>query len=137
MYRGSVGSSSASAASPACGPSASPTATARLSRTTGLSVSRDELVVPLDDLHPVGLVGGLRVGVQRRDRRLRLVLAEPVAGQRGLQHRHALGDQVAPPQPAVLLGQRHEAAVGAGPGGASRVVEQEQREQPGDLRVVG
>ena len=41
-----------------------------------------QLVVPLDDLHPVGLVRRPRVGVQGGDRGLRLVLAEPVAGQR-------------------------------------------------------
>ena len=39
MYRGIEGSTSASAARPAGAPSASPTATARLSRTTGESVS--------------------------------------------------------------------------------------------------
>ena len=52
-----------------------------------------ELVVPLDDLHPVGLPGGRRVGVQRGDRGLGLVLAQPVAGQRRLQDGDPLGDQ--------------------------------------------
>ena len=75
--------------------------------------------------------------MQRRDRRLGLVLAEPVEGQRGLEHRDALGDQVGAPETAVLLGQRHEAAVGARPGVASCVVEQEEGEQPGNLRVIG
>jgi hypothetical protein len=97
----------------------------------------DQLVVPLDDLHPVGLVGHPGVGMQRRDGGLRLIFAEPVTRQRGLQHGDALGDQIGAPQSAVLVGQRHQAAVGAGPCVASGVVEQKQREQPGDLWVVG
>jgi len=74
--------------------------------------------------------------VQGRDRGLRLVLPEPVTGQRGLEHGDALDDQVAPPEAAVLIGQRHEAAVGARPGRASRVVEQKQGQEPRDLRFV-
>ena len=62
-------------------------ATARLSATTGLSVMLRELVVPLEDLGPVGLRRRPGVGVQGRDGRLGLVLAEPVPGQRVLQDR--------------------------------------------------
>jgi hypothetical protein len=39
-----------------------------------------QLVVPLDHLHPVGLVDGARIGVQGGDRSLRLELPEPVPG---------------------------------------------------------
>jgi len=62
-----------------------------------------ELVVPLHDLHPVGLPHRLRVGVQGGDRGLHLVLAEPIARQRRLQDRHALGDQLGVPPGPVLL----------------------------------
>jgi hypothetical protein len=44
-----------------------------------------ELVVPLHDLHPVGVGGSRRIRVQRRDRSLRLVLAQPVSCERRLQ----------------------------------------------------
>ncbi len=98
---------------------------------------RDEFVVPLDDLGPVGLVRGLRVGVQGRDRRLRLEFAQAVPRQAGLQHGDALDDEVAPPQPTVLLGQRYEAAVGTRACRPARMVQQEQREQARDLRIVG
>ena len=39
----------------------------------------EQLVVPLHDLDPVGVLDPRRVGVERGDRRLRLVFAEPVA----------------------------------------------------------
>ena len=42
-----------------------------------------QLVVPADDLDPVGLVVRARVGVQGGDGRLGLVLAEVVAGEGG------------------------------------------------------
>ena len=57
----------AKAARPAIGPSASPIAMARLSCTTGLSVSRSSSSYQPDDLHPVGLHGARRVGVQGGD----------------------------------------------------------------------
>ena len=41
------------------------------------------------------------------------------------------------PARAVLLGQRDQRAVGAGAGRAAGIGEQHQREQPGDLAVVG
>jgi hypothetical protein len=54
--------------------------------------------------------------VQGRDGGLGLELAEPVAAQRGLQERDALGDERGVPAGAVLLGQRDQAAVAPGPG---------------------
>ena len=92
-------------------------------------MSAQQLVVPLDDLHPVGLLGRLRVGVQGGDRGLRLVLAEPVARQRRLQDATPSAISVGVPPGPVLLGQRDEAAVGVGAGGAAGVVQQHQREQ--------
>ena len=44
---------------------------------------------------------------------------------------------VAVPEAAVLLGERDQRAVGAGAGRAPRVGQQHEREQPGDLAVVG
>ena len=39
---------------------------------------REQFVVPADDLHPIGLLGARRIGMDGGDRRLRLVLAESV-----------------------------------------------------------
>jgi hypothetical protein len=75
--------------------------------------------------------------VQCGDRGLCLELAEAVAGQRGLQHGDALGDHPGVPPAPVLLGERHEAAVRAGPRPAPGVVEQHQRQQPRHLLVPG
>lgn len=97
----------------------------------------NEFVVPLDDLHPVGFVGSPRVGVQRGDRGLCLVLPEPVGRQRGLQHGHTLGDQIMAPQRAVLLGEGYQGPVGTRAGRSPGVVQQEQCQQSGDLRGVG
>ncbi|CAM5725894.1 hypothetical protein SVIOM74S_01810 [Streptomyces violarus] len=67
---------------------------------------------------------------------LGLVLAEPVAGEGRLQDLDALGDRLRVPPAAVLFGERYEAAVGRGPGGAPGVVEQHESQQPRHLRVV-
>ena len=45
----------------------------------------EQLVVPLHDLDPVGLLDTRRVGMERGDRRLRLVLAELIARERSLE----------------------------------------------------
>ncbi len=71
-----------------------------------------------------------------RDGGLGLELAEAVAGEGRLQDLDALGDQLRVPPAAVLLGERHQAAVGRGPGGAPGVVEQHEGEQPRHLGVV-
>jgi hypothetical protein len=97
----------------------------------------DHFVVPLDDLRPVGLLGRPRVGVERGDGGLGLVLAEAIAGERRLQYVHALGDQPGVPQAAVLFGQGHQPVLGVGPGRAPCVVQQHEREQARHLLVVG
>ena len=51
--------------------------------------------------------------------------------------RDALGDRRSVPQRAVLLVERDQLAVRPGARRAARVGEQHQREQPGDLAVVG
>jgi hypothetical protein len=58
----------------------------------------DQLVVPLEDLRPVGLLGARRVVVQRRDRRLDLVLTATFLRQRLLQQRDTLTDLRRVPQ---------------------------------------
>ena len=61
---------------------------------------------------------------------------KPVACEGRLEHVDALGDQSGVPQAAVLLGERHEAAVGAGPCRAPRMVDQHQRQQARHLLVA-
>ena len=75
--------------------------------------------------------------MQGGDRGLRLVFAQPVAGQRGLQNRHPLGDQAGVPARSVLLTKRYQAASRASARSATRIVQQHEREQPRDLRLVG
>ena len=71
------------------------------------------------------------------DRSLHLVLAHLPPAQGLGDEGHALGDESPVPEGAVLLGQRDELAVGAGAGGAPGVGQQHEREQAGDLGVVG
>ena len=85
----------------------------------------EQLVVPLHDLDPVGLLHAPRVSVERGDRGLCLVLAQPVARQRSLHDLDTLGDQVGVPLASILLGERHDPAIwspcgsGAERGGAA------------------
>ena len=53
---------------------------------------RDQVVVPGEDLRPVGLLGACRIVVQGGDGGLDLVAAGALLRQRRLQHAHALGD---------------------------------------------
>ena len=81
-------------------------------------------------------VGGFVV--HRGDRGLQLVRAERRGRERVRDERDALVDAAPRSQRrAVLLGERDQRAVGAGARGAARVGEQHQREQAGDLAVVG
>jgi hypothetical protein len=59
-----------------------------------------------------------------------------MAGEGRLKDPDALGDHLRVPQAAVLLRERHQAAVGRGPGGPPGVVEQHEGEQPRHLGVV-
>ena len=58
------------------------------------------------------------------------------AGEGRLEHVDALGDQAGVPQAAVLFGEGHEAAVGAGPCRAPCVLKQHERKQARHLLVV-
>ncbi len=95
-----------------------------------------QLVVPLDDLDPVGVVDPRRIGVERGDRRLRLVFAEPVACERRLHDGDSLGDQFVVPQAPVLARERHDSSVWLGAAAPACVVQQHKSEQPVSLRVV-
>ena len=68
----------------------------------------DEVVVPGEDLRPVGLLDARRVVVQGGDGGLDLVAAESLHGQRRLQDAHALGDLAGIPQAAVLPVERDD-----------------------------
>jgi hypothetical protein len=59
----------------------------------------DEVVVPGEDLRPVGLLGAGRVVVQGGNGGLDLVAPGALNGQRRLQDAHALGDLPGIPQP--------------------------------------
>jgi hypothetical protein len=109
---------------------------ARLSCTTGLLVSRSSSSYQ-PTLHPVGLLGARRVGVQGGDSGLGLELTESVATQRCLQDCDALGDERGVPAGAVLLSQGNQAAVAPGPRWSPSVVQQHQRQQPRGLLVIG
>ena len=126
----------ASAASPARGPSASPTATARLSRTTGLSVRRASSsyhsTICTQSVSPAVGASACSAAIaawawnspSRSRARAACRISTPSAIDRGV------------PPAAVLLGERHQPAVGGGAGRAAGVVEQHQGEQPRHLGVV-
>ena len=101
---------------------------------------RDEVVVPGEDLRPVGLLGARRVVVQGGDRRLDLVAARaPILrlhGERRLQDANALGDLARVPQAAVLPVERDDPALGIEPRRHPGVVQEHQREQPAGLRLL-
>ena len=54
----------------------------------------------------------------------------------GLQRGDTLGDEHLVPPASILFRQRHQGTVRGGPGLAAGVVQQHQREQAGDLRIV-
>ena len=91
---------------------------------------RQQLVVQLQDLPPVGGGGGRRVAVDGVDRRLDLIRAGLVATEALPDDGLAFGDQASIPEAAVLVGQQHEVAVRGRARGPARLDEQHEREQP-------
>ena len=81
----------------------------------GIVGERDEVVVPGQDLWPVGLAGAPRVVVEGGDRGLDLVAPwvtrVRLQGERRLQDTHAFGDLAGVPQAAVLSVERDDATV--------------------------
>ncbi len=96
-----------------------------------------EVVVPGEDLRPVGLLGAGRVVVQRGDGGLDLVAAGPLDGQRRLQDAHAFSDLAGVPQAPVLPVEGDDPALGVESRREAGVVEEHQREQPARLRFLG
>jgi len=76
-----------------------------------------ELVVQLQDLTPVGSGRHRRVAVHGADRRLDLVRAGSVTPQASADEVLPFGDEGAVPAGPVLVGQRHQGTVLAGPRG--------------------
>src|SRR5699024_1085968 len=87
-----------------------------------------ELVVPFDDLYPVGFLDRKRIRMQRCDSRLCLELAESVTSQRGLQDVDSLGDQFGIPEVTILVRERYETPVGARAGRPAGMVQEHQRQ---------
>ncbi len=83
------------------------------------------LVMPLQNLRPVRLLGTRRVGEQRGNDHLRLVLPDSVPTQRPPQDRDSHGDRRRVPPRAVLPGERHQRAVRGALGGTASVMEQQ------------
>ena len=86
-----------------------------------------QLVIELHDLRPVRGKHIRGVAVNGVDSRLDLKGAGLTAAQASPEDRLALGDEVAIPEVAVLVGQSHQVAVGARAGGPARLDEQHER----------
>ena len=113
-------------------------ATARLSATIGLPAQPFQHPVEREDLRPVGVRGGRRLVVQRGDGGLQLVRADRPPRQRSVTSAIPSAIAAASQRRAVLLGQRDQLPVRAGPGRAARAsVSSIRRQQPGHLAVVG
>ncbi len=65
-----------------------------------------------EDLGPIGVRGAGRLVVEGGDRRLQLIWTNRRLCQRLADEGEALGDGLRVPQPAVLLGERDQGAVG-------------------------
>ena len=94
-------------------------------------------LVQRNDLRPVGVGGGGSFIVDRRDGCLQLVRPGRSLVQGAGEQRHAFADECGVPLGAVLLGQRHQRAVGPRAGRPPRVGQQHQRQQAGYLAVGG
>ena len=91
-------------ASPAAGPSAIDTATARFSSTIGDGVKRDEVAVQGGDADPVGVLGARCPGVARRDLRLDHIRAgAPPRSSAAVQRGETVRDQQPVPASTVLV----------------------------------
>jgi hypothetical protein len=94
------------------------------------------VVVELEDLAPVGVLGGGGVGVDGVDGGLELVRTRLVAAEATAYEILALVDQRAVPEVAVLVGEADQRAVGSDPGRAAGLLEEHQGEQTDCLGLV-
>ena len=138
--RGDTRSSSSRSASSSsiagAGPATCSSAMARLSRMTGLGFSRSERAIEREDLRPVGVLEGRRLGVARRDRRLQPVGAGPAEPPRLLEECAGLGDGRVIPTGPVLVAEEHECPAAAETGVAPRLVQLHERQQRDDLGLL-
>ena len=96
-----------------------------------------EHLVQREDLRPVGILGARRLVVDGGDRRLQLILANATLRQRRAGERHAFGDGSPIPQRSILLVERNQLAIGSRARRTTRVGQQHQRQQAGNVSVVG
>ena len=73
---------------------------------------REQLVVQVDDLRPVGLLDGRGIGMHGVDGRLELIGTRLVAAKAAAEDRLSFLDLGPIPLGAVLLAEQHERAVG-------------------------
>ncbi len=106
-------------------------------RDHGIGPRDQQHVVEGDDLGPVGRLGDLGVGVDRRDRGLDPVLPGPIVVEEAAHQCVTLPDLRPIPEPAVLIGESNEGSVGCGARRATRLGEQHQGEQPDRLGLLG
>ena len=118
------------------GPSTSATAMARLSATTGVGMSGEQVIVESDDLGPVGRFERVGGAVHGLDPGLELEGTRSATADAGAHDRMPLLDHRAVPPRPVLIAQEHEVALDRA-GRHSRLAEQHQREQPRRLGLVG
>jgi hypothetical protein len=97
----------------------------------------EQLVAQGDDLGPVGLLDGRGVGVHGIDGRLELIGTGLLAARTAPEDRLTLGDQGPVPAGAVLLAEQDQGAVGPGSRPTPGLGQQQQRQQPGHLRLLG
>ena len=95
-----------------------------------------EVVVERGDRPPVGVRGGGGPHVLAGDRRLKAVDPDPSRARGAAERRLALGDQLAVPQPPILIVEQDRHTVGSGPRGCAGMVEEHQRHEPGRLRLI-
>ena len=103
----------------------------------GAGAEREQDVVELDDLSPVGRCGSWGVGVDGGDCRLHLVRPWPVRGEARPHDVMPFVDQVAVPPVTVLIGEEYEVPLVIHAGGGTRLGEQQQREEARDFDLVG
>jgi hypothetical protein len=98
---------------------------------------REQLVVQSDDLRPVGHLDRGSVRMHRVDGCLELIGTRLVATKALVDDRLTLLDQGPIPSCAVLLAEQREGTVGPRSRGATRLGQEQQRQQAGRLWLVG
>jgi hypothetical protein len=108
-----------------------------IQRDDRVRLDRIELVVQREDLGPIAVVGGGRVGVNGGDRGLDLKRSGLVAPQARTDQRMALLDELGVPARTVLVGEANHRTARVETAGPTGLAQQHQRQQSTDLRLVG